>query len=561
MLLEEVKKQITEYLVSTLKLENPEFEVIPTNKLEDGDFYTNVALKYCKMVNKKPQDFAEDIAKLFEDNKDFSIKIAGPGFVNFYLSPVFLGSFSLTVSNSKDFGSSKSSLSYSPVIVEYSSPNIAKPFGIGHLRSTIIGDSITRLLRFSGIKVLSDNHLGDWGTQFGKQIYAVKNWGDIEKIKKSDNPIKELVDLYVKFHDEVQINPAIESDAREWFKKLEEGDKEALELWEFCIRISLKNFEEVYKRLDILEFDMAYGESYFRADVPSIVSSLKESKLAKMDDGALMVYFEEGVPPMMVIKSDGTTLYGTRDLATDKFRLKKYGSNTLIINEVGSEQSLYFEQLFKIEEKLRWIKEGQRVHVKHGLYRFKDRKMSTRKGDIIWLEDILDEAFNRAIKLISSEDLNIQDVAQMVSIGAIKWNDLKRDAKKDVTFDWEEVLSMEGNSGPYVQYTHARCSSILQKSNFNHKDGGSLTLTDEDKEIARVLFKFSDQVAVATKELAPHYICHYLFELCQAYNSYYGNTKIIGSDNEYSRLVLTSAVKNVIKTGLELLGIKAPEKM
>jgi arginyl-tRNA synthetase len=568
MVTSQVKAQITDFLKTNYSISDPIFDVLPTNNFKDGDFYTNVALKYSKQANLKPMELALALKKnLTSDN--YKIQVKEPGFINFYLSDKYLADLSYTFLNKdEDIAKFNLTLNFNPVVLEYSSPNIAKPFTIGHLRSTVIGDSVRRLLQNAGVKVITDNHLGDWGTQFGKQIYAIKTWHldkgkTLKDIEQANNPVKVLVDLYVKFHKEAEKDSKLEDAARAWFKKLEDGDKEARELWKFCVNVSLKEFAELYKILDIPPFTLGsgngLGESFYEDKMPAVLNELKQKGLLKEDKGAQLVYFEEStkLPPLMIVKKDGTTLYATRDLATDKYRLKEYGQKTMIINEVGSEQSLYFEQLFKLEEVLGWVKPGQRKHIKHGLYRFKDKKMSTRKGNVLWLSDLIDEA------LVRVEKINKENALQ-VAVGAIKWNDLKREPHKDIVFDWDEILNLKGNSGPYVQYTYARCHSLLnnEKLKINNADNCKLKIENSDeRQVLRLLARFTGEVERATNELSPHYICHYLFELCQTYNSFYAKHKIVGGKNEQTDIVITKAVAAVIKNGLNLLGIKAPKAM
>jgi arginyl-tRNA synthetase len=367
---------------------------VPTTP-SHGDYYSPVALALAKIAGKKPREIAEELKTAIGTHPLISkVDIAGPGFLNFWISDTYLSDLLSKID--QNFGVLNLHQG-KKVIVEYSSPNIAKPFTIGHLRSTIIGDAIANLLETTGYEVHRDNHVGDWGTQFGKQIAAIKRWGNEEVITKSDHPVKELVNLYVKFHSEAEKDPTLEDEGRRWFKKLEEGDLEAKRLWQLCIDTSWKEFDAIYHRLGITftENDKrGFGESYFEDKMTSVLGELEKALgakgLYKKNDGAKLVFFpDEKYPPLMIIKKDGATLYSTRDLATDKFRIKIYGSDILIINEVGADQSLYFNQLFETEYLLGWVKPGQRVHVKHGMYRFKEGKMSTRKGNVIWLEDVL----------------------------------------------------------------------------------------------------------------------------------------------------------------------------
>lgn len=534
-----------------------------------GDFSTNIALAVFKGSPEgkwaSPKILAEKLAeKLKAYFPDEEVSVTGPGFINFTLKgPTLMEQLEkmhanplvlLTKENKK-------------VLVEYSSPNIAKPFTVGHLRSTIIGEAIANLFEAKGYTVYRDNHLGDWGTQFGKLIYAIKTWGNLTEIESSDRPVKVLVDLYVKFHQEAEKNPDLEQEGRAWFAKLEKGDTEARALWKKCIDWSWKEFDVIYEELGCRPFTenngRGYGESYFEDKMGPVIKELKNKELLKEGkEGAKIVQFPgDELPPLMILKKDGSTLYATRDLATDKFRLEKYGKDTVIINEVGTEQSLYFQQLFKLEEMLNWYKKGQRVHVGHGFFRLKEGKMSTRKGTVIWLEDVLKEAVERAKKL-AKENIN-KNTADIVGIGALKWNDLKRSAHLDVVFDWDEVLNMEGNSGPYVQYAAVRCKSVLERSH-KEKTGipAGLEPNEEELKVLRKLTKFPIVIDRSLQEFAPHYLCTYLYELAQSFNAFYNKHQILNQDKASSfRLLLTKVVGDTLTEGLSFLGIQIPEKM
>lgn len=572
------------------------FEVSIVENPVFGDFSTNIAMVAVKSFDaKNPRELAEIVvSKLREDEtvKDIfeKIEIAGPGFINFFLSQNHLqNTLSEIVHKEHEYGRLDTK-SEQTIIVEYSSPNIAKPFTVGHLRSTIIGDAIANLLEAVGYTVKRDNHLGDWGSQFGKQIYAIKTWGNIEEIEKSQNPVKELVALYVKFHEEAEKDPLLEDEARAWFKKLEEGDTEARELWKKCIAWSMKEFKRIYDLLGIKFTEnngLGYGESFFEDKMKNVIEELRQKGLLTVSDGAELIFFpEDKYPPLMILKKDGTTLYATRDLATDKFRLEMY-PGVKIINEVGIEQELYFRQLFEVEKMLGWVMEGQRVHIKHGHYRFAEGKMSTRKGNVIWLDDVLQEAEKRAFSLAKQthkfEEYSIvtssnkssiaaashnpgfaekMNNSTTIAVGAIKWNDLKRESKQDITFDWDDILNMQGNSGPYLQYTYVRTRSVLEKAGqIENGEWRIESLEIEEKDLLRFLTQFPYIIEKAASEFAPNLLCNYLFELSQKFNLFYQKHKIIGSENELFRLKLTEAVGVILQNGLHLLGIKTVEKM
>ncbi len=535
---------------------------------------------------KSPRELSEAIVGQLtlqlqkSENKDIkSITVAGPGFINFTFSDEFLIHQATELTQDTQKGIENTGHSQA-VVVEFSSPNIAKPFTVGHLRSTIIGDAVANLLEVTGHKVFRDNHLGDWGTQFGKQIYAIKAWGNEEDLDKSAEPVKDLVNLYIKFHQEAETKPELEEEGRKWFKKLEEGDPEARRLWQKCIDWSLKEFKRIYGTLGVTFTENngnGYGESFFEDKMGEVISELKSKKLLSDSQEAQVVFYpDEKYPPLMIIKKDGATLYATRDLATDKFRLNHYGADVKVINEVGAEQSLYFQQLYELERMLGWYKPGQRIHVKHGHFRFNDKKMSTRKGNVIWLNDVLVEAEKRAAALATEKEAkNDASTNAIIGIGALKWNDLKRSSVLEVVFDWDEMLALQGNSGPYMQYAYARCMSVLSKAKaqgilnepFPWQDSmEGYQLNEEEKAVLRLLYRFNEVVQQAATELAPHHLATYLFELAQSYNAFYNKHSILGKNgagDEHTelRLLLTQCTADVIHKGLELLGIKTLEKM
>lgn len=584
-IIQELQRIVRELTNEDIKVELS----IPKDDIH-GDYTSNVALRLAKILGKNPLEIAKDIAeKIMLVQSQLEIEkteAVAPGFINFYLSKEALIKSAEEILENPEKAGTSASLKNKKAVVEYSSPNIAKPFTIGHLRSTIIGDAIANLLEAIGYTVYRDNHLGDWGTQFGKQIYAIKHWGDEKQLDAMENPVKELVLLYVKFHKEAEKHPEIEDEARLWFKKLEDGDTEARRLWQKCIAWSWKEFSHIYNMLGVRFSEnngKGYGESYFEDKMQPVIDELQQKQLLKEDKGARLVFFpHDAFPPLMIMKKDGATLYATRDLATDKFRLQHYGKDILVINEVGSEQSLYFKQLFALEELLGWYKKGQRIHVGHGLFKFKEGKMSTRKGNTIWLEDVLKEAIDRAFTF-GRDDWNstnhsqsyadehikgsseTQKIAEQVGIGALKWNDLKRNPLHDIIFNWDEVLNMQGNAGPYVQYVYTRTQSLLEKARANTFSfpANYSPNTDEMRLLSHIQ-KFAEIVQDAALSYSPNVVTEYLFTLCQLFNNFYQKYRILNAATEEEkqfRLALTASIGIVIKQGLYLLGIHAPEKM
>ena len=566
-----IKKVVME--MGTSEAEMPVFTLEHPDVMAHGDFATNVALALSKQLKKAPvmvaKEIVEKINSEIQNNKNSQIiekvAVAGPGFINFYLSAgYFNGAVKEILDKGENYGKVRKTFwsklfnkNDQTVIVEYSSPNIAKPFTVGHLRSTIIGDAVANILAFNGKNVVRDNHLGDWGTQFGKLIVALKKWSSIENIEKSDKPIKDLVDLYVKFHDEAEKDKSLEDEGRAWFTKLEKGDKEAREIWQKCVKLSLKEFERVYNVLGV-KFDTAHGESFYEDKMAEVIVDVKKAGIAKESEGAYLIFFEnEKYPPLMLLKTDGSSLYALRDLAADKWRKKKYGQDTIIINEVGMEQELQFKQLFEAEKLLGYAKEGERLHVAHGFYRFKEGKLSTRKGNVIWLDDVINEAVERAGAIN-------KDTAEIVAMGALKFNDLKREAKGDINFDWDEILNLKGDSGPYLQYACVRAKSILEKAK---KEGIKPDIKAGQKmevgELAKLLIRFPEIVLRAGEEYAPHYLATYLTNLAATFSTFYAQEKVVDKAdvNSPHKVALTQAFLTVMQNGLDLLGIKVPGKM
>ena len=563
-----IKKKIKDSL-TYLGIDSVEVSLERPDEISNGDYSTNVALVLARTANKNPRELAQSIVEELQKDLPSSIEkveVAGPGFINFYFSKSFFAKeISNVLKQGKKYGRGNQ-LKGQKIVVEYSSPNIAKPFTVGHLRSTIIGDAIANILDFSGAKVIRDNHLGDWGTQFGKLIVAIKKWGNLEKIKSSKEPVKDLVALYVKFHDEADL-PAgqagknnLEDEARGWFTKLEKKDKEATALWKLCVALSLKEFKRIYKRLGV-SFDTMVGESFFEDKMPDVMLDTQKKNIAKESEGATLVFFEdnsgvEKYPPLMLLKSDGSSLYALRDLATDKWRKNKYGKDVIIINEVGSEQSLYFKQIFETEKLLGYSDGLDRFHVAHGLYRFEDGKMSTRKGNVIWLEDVLNEAVSRASKFNP-------DIAEEVGIGAIKFNDLKRESSREIVFSWDDILNLGGDSGPYLQYSFARANSVLKKAAKSKIEMNAKTPKNwQTTKLEKMIGRFPEIVERSARELSPNHIANFLLELSAVFSSFYNETIIVDNSPQAPyKVALTKAFSIVMKNGLEVLGIKAILKM
>ncbi len=464
------------------------------------------------------------------------------------------------------------------IIIDYSAPNIAKPFSIGHLRTTIIGQALYNIYESQGYKVIGDNHIGDWGTQFGKLITAYKKWGDRTKINQ--DPIKELLNLYIKFHKEAEIEPVLNDEAREWFKKLECGDSEARKIWQWMRDVSLEEFNVIYDMLGI-KFDETLGESFYedkmdeivkmceKKDLAKWVPALDENQIQTKNEKVLMIDLKKyGIKtPALLKKSDGTTLYFTRDLATAKYRIKTWNPKK-IIYVVGSEQKLYFRQLFKVLELLGYDSKLFE-HIYFGLINLSEGKMSTRAGRVIFLKDVLDEAIERVKNILVDRNLSKEEkaeIAGIVGIGAIKYADLSQDKKHNILFDWKRILNLKGNSGPYLQYQYVRIGSILAKGKFNknNKVNSELLIKDEEKKLIQLMMHFNENIKNITVNHQVHNLANYLYELATEFSRFYEKVPVLKAENKdlkATRLYLCFMCSQILKSGLNLLGIEVPEKM
>jgi len=533
-----------------------------------GDFATNIAMIVAKKEDLKPIEYANEIVgKLKKDGSldqlVAKIEAIEPGFINFFLSNDSLSSSLAEIIEKKEEYGSSDLGSGKTVIVDYSSPNIAKRFGIGHLRSTIIGQAICNLHDFTGYKVVGDNHVGDWGTQFGTLLYQISS----KSLDAKRLSINDLEKLYVEFNKEADENPELWDKARSWFKKLEEGETEAQKIWETIVETSKKEFKRIYEILDV-NFNCENGESFYQDKMQAVIDEIREKKLSKKSQNAEIVEFRD-MSPAILLKSDGATTYFTRDLATIKYRLGEWSPEKMIY-EVGSEQKLHFRQVFEAARQLGWIKDEELIHIAHGLIRFKEGKMSTRKGLGIKLEDVLDEAIKRAKQVIDKSETGrglpeneIKKVVDMVGIGAVKYFDLSHQYSSDIIFDWGKLFVLEGNSAPYLQYTIARTNSILQKAGkeAKNKQVKKEDFNKEEQILIRTLVRFPEIIIGATKNYSPNLICNYLFNLAQKYNNFYNQHRIIESESEKLRIDLTEATGHILRNGLKLLGIESPEKM
>jgi arginyl-tRNA synthetase len=453
-------------------------------------------------------------------------------------------------------------------IIEYSSPNITKPIGVGHLRSTIIGASLANIYEALGYKVIRENYLGDWGTQFGKVIYGYKKWAD--KAAVEARPIQALKDVYVKFNKEAEANPALEDEARMIFQKLESGDNELIRLWKHFRDLSIGNYKQIYDRLGVT-FDVYTGEGFFADRTDEIIKRCLKEKLCRKDKASQAVIVDElaGVPSFLLRKSDGATLYLTRELALMKFRVTSYKPQVILI-AVGSEQTLHFRQLQTLATKLGFLKKVRFEHIGFGMVLTEGKKMATRQGSVVELEELINESVARSEEIIKEKNPDLseaerQTVAEIVGVGAVIYNDLRQSREKNINFDWARMLNFETGSAAYLQYTYARIQSILRKAISYKLKTKSFIFEDESEwQLVKKLMFFPQTIQKAQGLNAPHVIATYLEELAQLFNSFYASVPVLKTENEKlkaSRLALIASVAQTIKNGLGILNIKVPERM
>lgn len=562
------KKEIAEILqmqISEFGIEEiySMIEIPPNSDMGDFAF---PCFKLAKVFRKAPNQIAKDIVDSIGVKELFEkITIAG-AYINFIINKeIFARTVIEEVIKKGDMFGSSGIGGGKTVIVEFSSTNIAKPFHIGHIRSTAIGSALNNIYKFIGYNTVAINHLGDYGTQFGKQIVAIKAWGDKSIIES--NPIPELLKLYIKFHEEAEKDPKLEDEAREWFKKLEENDKEATELWQWIKDVSLMEFNRVYDMLGI-KFDSYAGESFYSDKMPGVLEEMREKKLLVKSQGAEIVDLEpHGMPTALITKKDGSTLYITRDIAAAIYRKNHYDFYKNIY-VVGSQQNLHFKQWMKIIELMGYEWGKDCIHIPFGMISLEEGTMSTRKGRVVFLEDVLKKAVEKTKEIISNKNPNLEDkekVAKEVGIGAIVFQELSNNRIKDYVFSWDRTLNFDGESGPYVQYTHARASSLIRKAGLDYLDNINFKLLSEKEamELIRILNKFPDVVIDSARKYEPSVVTRYVIDLAQAFNKFYHDHPILVDDVELqkARLALVHTVKQTIKNGLKLIGVAAPERM
>ena len=538
--------------------------LMPTQNEKNGEMCLP-CFKFSAKLRKPPQQIASQLQQSLKENAFIKKTAVAGGYLNFYFDRAAVAKEVMGGLRDKGYALPPLENNGKTVCIDYSSINIAKPFHIGHLLTTAIGGSLYRISKFCGYNAVGINHLGDWGTQFGKLIVAYKKWGDDEDIKKRN--IRALLDLYVRFHKEAETHPELEDEGRHWFKKIEEGDKEALAIFESFKQITLREVQKVYDRLGIT-FDSYAGESFYNDKMQPVIDTLKSKNLLKMSEGAEVVDLEEyGMPPCLILKKDGTTLYATRDLAAAIYRKKTYDfyKNLYV---VAYQQNLHFRQIFKVLELMgyEWAKDC--VHVPFGMVSLEGAgSLSTRKGNVVFLSDVLDGAVEKAREIIDAKNPDLPEkdkTASDVGVGAVIFGALSGSRIKDISFSLEKALSFDGETGPYLQYTHARCCSILDKAG-EVKGYADFSVLEQDEAFAlvRLTDEFYHTVLLALEKYEPSIISRYLIDVAQAFNKFYVNNRILGeSDNvTFTRLMLVRAVESVLKTGLNLILLNAPEKM
>lgn len=560
------KKKVAELISTEVELDVEKIEQlieIPP-KPEMGD-YAFPCFQLAKTMRKAPNMIAEELKSKLNSEGFEKIENLGP-YVNFFVDK---GSFTKNtiekiLSEKDNYGASTVGEGKT-ICVEYSSPNIAKPFHVGHLFTTAIGNALYKMYKKEGYNVIGLNHLGDWGTQFGKLISAYHRWIDEEALE--EDPIKELLRIYVKFHDEAEKDPSLEDEGRAYFKALENGDKEAEALWKRFRDLSLKEFDRVYDILGV-KFDSYAGEAFYNDKMDVVIDMLKEKNLLVESNGAQVVMLDDyNMPPCIVLKADGASIYATRDLAAALYRKKTYDFDKCVY-VVGTPQALHFKQVFKTLELAgkEWAKDC--VHVGFGLVKFADRKLSTRKGEVILLDDLLREAVEKTLEIINEKNPNLankEEVAKKIGVGAVVFTYLKNSREKDIVFDWKEILSFDGETGPYVQYSYARAKSILRRAEGINAEADFSKLTSKEEfELVKTLENFNKNILLALDKLEPSVLTRYVIEVAKDFNKFYNAHSVLNLEDEVlkaTRLKLVEATCQVIKNGLELIGIDVVEEM
>ena len=538
-------------------------EIPPDRSMGD---YAFPCFRLAKAMRKAPPAIAEELrAGITLPSSITKAEVKG-GYLNFFEDRAGAASATIkrVLAEGENYGHSNEGGGKN-VCVEFSSINIAKPFHIGHLPSTAIGNSLNRIYKALGYNTIAINHLGDWGTQFGKMIVAYKKWGSGKPIEEST--VRELVKLYVRFHEEAEKDESLNDEARAWFRKIEQGDSEAVDLWQRMKTLTLKEVGEVYKLLGV-EFDSYAGESFYEDKMQAVIDELDAKGLLKTDKGAKIVDLSEyNMPPCIIVKSDGATLYATRDLAAAIYRKKTYDF-VKSIYVVAYQQNLHFQQFFKVLELMGydWVKDC--VHVNFGMVSMEEGTLSTRHGNVVYLEDVLNASIEKTLEIIKEKSPDLEDkeaAARAVGVGAVVWGILYNSRIKDTSFSWKKMLNFDGETGPYAQYTHARCCSVLRKAGGYDEADIDCTLLSGEAETALVkaIAAFPDTVKAAAEKYEPYLIARAAIEICSRFNKFYYDCRIMDDDMHIrnTRLALTDAARICIKNALYLVGLEAPERM
>ena len=570
--MQKFKKTVSDKIVEAIKSDFPDaaltaeelslmLEYPPDTNMGD------IALpcfKLSKSLRRAPVQIAQSIAEKLAD-KSIKKAEAVNGYLNIYISDEYLSEIVISevLPMGEKYGSAKLGEGKT-VVLDYSSPNVAKPFHIGHLGTTVIGHSLKKIHEFVGYRCVGINYLGDWGTQFGKMIVAYKKWGDREAI--NEGGIDKLVELYVKFHKAAEENSALEDEARAEFHKLELGDEENISLWKWFIEISIAEYKKTYNQIGI-EFDSYKGESFYTDKMPAQVEKLREMGLLKIDDGASIVDLEEyGMPPCLILKRDGSTLYPTRDIAAAVYRKQTYDFDKAIyVTSAG--QSLHFAQWFKVVELMGYDWYDKLVHVPYGTVSINGAKLATRTGNVILLKDLFAQAIEKVSEIMNEKNPDLENkekVAEAVGVGAIIFYYLSSNRIRDINFVLEDALSFDGNTGPYVQYTYARTCSLLEKATGNDTDGKMIFTSDDERDLVKTLARFPEKVLEALDSYEPSVVTRYILDVATSFNRFYHNCQILSAadkDVYYTRIALTRAANYVLGNAFELICLKKPEKI
>ncbi len=529
-----------------------------------GD-YAFPCFRLAKVLRTAPPKIAETLCGAWTHADTASARPVN-GYMNFFLNRENFARQTMTqlLAEGERFGSSEEGKGKT-ICLDYSSINIAKRFHIGHLSTTMIGHSLKRIYDFLGYRTVGINHLGDWGTQFGKMICAYKKWGSREEVEQGG--VDALTALYVRFHEEAEKDPSLEDEGRAWFKKIEDGDEEALSIFSWFKDLTLRDAARVYDLLGV-QFDSYAGESFYNDKMDRVIDELKEKNLLTLSEGASVVDLSgDNMPPCLILKKDGATLYATRDLAAAIYRQETYHFDKCLY-VVAYQQDLHFRQIFRVLEKMGYAWAKNCVHVSFGMVSFEGEALSTRKGNVVHLDDLLNQAIEKSAEIIREKSPDLPDretVARQVGIGAVIYTDLSNNRIKDIDFSWERALNFDGESGPYVQYTHARCCSVLRKAeelSLPEPDWSALT-DDEAQALLRLMSRFPDVIREAAEKYEPSMVTRAVTDIAQAYNKYYYEHRILDGEpaGTAARVSLTRAAATLIRTGLYLIGIEAPERM